>query len=127
MSKPKVPSYQLLFFYVLTLIVFSLINFQFEEPENHTILYWSYGLNGVVTVLYILIVTFLSKSLKNQIGFLFLGFATFKIILFLIVQFITEFEIKDSHYFILFVPYFVSLIFEILLTKKILDNISFEK
>ena len=127
MSKPKVPSYQLLFFNVLTLIVFYLINFQFEEPENHTILYWSYGLNGVVTVLYILIVTFLSKSLKNQIGFLFLGFATFKIILFLIVQFITEFEIKDSHYFILFVPYFVSLIFEILLTKKILDNISFEK
>ena len=127
MSKLKLQSYKTVLIYVFTTIVLFGIHFNFENSANHTILFWSYGFNTVITLFYLIFITYLGEALKHQIGFIFLGVATFKIILFLIIQFVSELKIENDQFLIFFIPYFMALAFEILLTKKILDHISYKK
>lgn len=127
MSKPILHPFKFIFAYLLLMLILFVPHFLLEEVENNSIMYWSYAFNSIITLLYLIIVSLFSESFKHQIGFVFLGVATFKIILFLTIQYVTDLKIEAHQFLVFFIPYFSSLVFEIFVTKKILDNISFKE
>lgn len=127
MSKPTLHLFKSIVAYLLLMIFIFVPHFLFEDTENNNIMYWSYAFNVIITLLYLIFISLFSESLKHQIGFVFLGVATLKIILFLTIQYASDMKIEASQFLVFFFPYFSSLVFEILITKKILDNISFKE
>ncbi|GGE25298.1 hypothetical protein [Psychroflexus planctonicus] len=127
MSKPILHPFKFILAYLLLMLILFVPHFLLEEVENNSIMYWSYAFNSIITLLYLIIVSLFSESFKHQIGFVFLGVATFKIILFLTIQYVTDFKIEAHQFLVFFIPYFSSLVFEIFVTKKILDHISFKE
>lgn len=126
MANKPFKTYYVLALYSLLLITLFFVQRFFEHHNDQNLLYWCYGFNAFFTIGYLVFIVLLGKTFKHQIGFIFLGFATFKIFAFLGLKYYKNLEIETSQFLIFFLPYFFSIIFEITITKKILDNLSFK-
>lgn len=122
----KKPFLVILTYLILIGLVFGL-HFLVSASDHHDFLYMSYAFNAVLTLIYLVLLLLLGQYFKKQIGFMFLAVATLKIIIFMAIKSSLELEIDRSDFLIFFVPYFLSIIFEILITKKVLDEFSFEE
>ncbi len=118
------PIYALLTYVFLISALFFIHRFFVDFNTMH-LLYWCYGFNAILTFIYLVVILYLGELFKDQIGFVFLGVATLKIGLFLAIKYLYDLEIESSQFLIFFVPYFFSVIIEILITKRILDNLTF--
>lgn len=113
--------------YLLIMLILLVVNRFFEPIENYNLMYWCYGFNGLITSIYLALVLLLGELFKHQIGFIFLGFASVKIALFLILKYYKAIEIEASQFIAFFLPYFASVVYEIIVTKQILDKLSFKE
>ncbi|QSS97931.1 hypothetical protein [Psychroflexus sp. ALD_RP9] len=109
------------------MLILLVVNRFFEPIENYNLMYWCYGFNGLITSIYLALVLLLGELFKHQIGFIFLGFASVKIALFLILKYYKAIEIEASQFIAFFLPYFASVVYEIIVTKQILDKLSFKE
>lgn len=119
------PFLVILTYLILIGLVFGL-HFMLAPNIEQSFFFMSYAFNAVLTLIYLVLLLMLGQFFKSQIGFMFLGVATLKIIIFLIIKSVLELEIERSDFLIFFIPYFLSIIFEILITKRVLDEFSFE-
>ena len=113
--------------YLLIMLILLVVNRFFEPVEHYNLMYWCYGFNALITSIYLFLILYLGELFKHQIGFVFLGFATIKIALFLTLKYYKSIEIEATQFIAFFLPYFASVVYEILVTKHILDKLSFKE
>ena len=113
--------------YLLIMLILLVVNRFFEPVEHYNLMYWCYGFNALITSIYLFLILYLGELFKHQIGFVFLGFATIKIALFLTLKYYKGIEIEATQFIAFFLPYFASVVYEILVTKHILDKLSFKE
>ncbi|SHE70078.1 hypothetical protein SAMN05444278_104129 [Psychroflexus salarius] len=127
MNKPSFKPAFIISVYLFIMVILFFINRFFEPVENYNLMYWCYGFNALITSIYLFLILYLGELFKHQIGFVFLGFATIKIALFLILKYYKGIEIEVTQFIAFFLPYFASVVYEILVTKHILDKLSFKE
>lgn len=107
--------------YVLLLLLhlFVLTNTKYLDV-NHIFLFHS-----MVTIVILVQLYFINKKLPDQLGFVFLGMITLKMVLvaFYIAPHLTDKVHYTNHDLALFsLPYFIFLTFEVYVTKLLLDK-----
>ncbi|MBT8301393.1 MAG: hypothetical protein KJO63_08695 [Maribacter sp.] len=124
------PIVQFLVLLVLTLgIVFALhitvLNYK-ELPQFDDLIVLSYLVNGILAAIIFGALYIFRATLKNQIGFLFMGGSFLKFIFFFILfypVYKADGEMSRSEFAAFFIPYGISLIIETVFTARMLKKL----
>lgn len=126
MTKKQFLSFSLLLFGV-SLIVFFIHHLMVQALGNHVVFFYDvwkiYVFHFAVTLFLFFLLFLVSGTLPDYIGYTFMGFILLKFALaiaFLLPLIRMEQGSKIPDFFSFFVPYFIFLFIEILLTMKIL-------
>lgn len=123
-----------IFIYGFALILVISFFIHFSILKNLTVslssskLIESYLINGLLVIIFFVIIKFFLQKIKTYLGFIFIAFSLLKFALFFI--FINPTYKLDNATTIVeftsfFVPYFICLIIEILFLSKLLNNLKF--
>lgn len=118
-----------LYVILLTAVLFGLQSAIIGALENSFVFYYPvwkiYIFHFVVTVIILSALYIVSKKLPNYVGYVFMGFILFKMtaaVIFLIPLIKMEGGSKVPDFVSFFVPYFIYLFMEILITLKLLKQ-----
>jgi len=113
----------LLAVYCVHLYVLHLGNYPLFEHK----IGWAYGLNYLLAITTYWVLYSLRIKLKNQLGFIFIGFSFLKFFLFYIVfyaSYMADGEMDRLEFATFFIPYFLCLAIEVLSLSKLLNKLS---
>ena len=108
---------------VLFILHFGLL-YQFSKGIHTIAIVGSYVFNWICTLAFFTIVRYGSKTVKRQLGFVFLYFSLGKFLLFLlfIKPSLPHFDgLRSAAFFYFFIPYAISMVYETVSTVRILN------
>ncbi|MCK0130565.1 DUF6168 family protein [Flavobacteriaceae bacterium F08102] len=128
MSKPLINFISLLTTsLILAFSIHLFILHQLDYPLFANKIHLAYGLNYLLALLTFWVLYRYRTTLKNQLGFIFIGFSFFKFFLFFIV-FYTSYKADGQmdrlEFATFFIPYSLCLAIEVLSLSKLLNKLS---
>lgn len=95
--------------------------------DQNNLLEFSYLFNFAFTFVLMLNIFVFKKVLQENLGFVYLGISTLKLVLFYYIVKTKNIEIEKSDFLLFFVPFVLCLGIEIFYVSKILNSVNYSK